>query len=69
MRYRINRGSIAQQTDKVLNLLNQGCPMSVQELMDELSLTKNEVLTSLDRLERQGDIWRKQGRYRAVRSK
>lgn len=61
------RGSIVQQTDAVLNLLRQGDSMSVQELMVELDLTKNELLTSLDRLEREGEIDRRQGRYKAIR--
>lgn len=60
---------MAQQTDQVLNLLNQGTPMSVQEIMDELSLPKNNILASLERLEQQKEVYRKQGRYQVILQK
>lgn len=69
MRPRFYRGSMAQQTDQVLNLLNQGTPMSVQEIMDELSLPKNNILASLERLEQQKEVYRKQGRYQVILQK
>ncbi len=63
-----DRGSIAKQTDRVLSLLTQN-PMSVEELAKELDLTKKEVWTSLDRLERQGEICRYRGRYQVILQK